>query len=145
MKKLKLIAALFISIICLQSIAGCSKIQLRIPSSGNSGGCGAYCNLNFNFVSFRVKVVKLHTYPVASHLLIERHVHPTYDSSVILQHTLLSVNLPLNDTTLLCLDRIYYNHFLTWKVTGINGDSLSSGRTPLLHISQSVDPIQVFY
>lgn len=141
MKKLKLVVALFISIIFLISIAGCSKIQLGSPSGGNSWGCGGYCN----FINFRVKVVKLRTYPVTSHLLIERHVHPTYDSSVIYQNTLLSVDLPLNDTTLFCIDTMYYNHYLTWKVTGINGDSLSSGRTPLLHISQSVDPIQVLY
>ena len=139
MNKLKLPAILFISIIILESIAGCKKIEFG-NAPGNSGNCCGY-----NLFSFSVKVRKLNTYPVASHLLIERHVHPTYDSTVTYQNTLFSTDLPFNDTTLFILESTFYNHYLTWKVTGINGDSLSSGRTPLLHISQSVDPIQIYY
>ncbi len=136
MKEIKLPFFFFLLIV---SLAGCGKIQLPNVSN-NNGSC---CNYDFSFFSLKIK--KVNNYPAGSHLLVERHGHPKNDSSAIYHFSQLNTDLPINDTTLTGVEFTYYRHYATWKVTAANGDSLSSGSTPMATNTSATAPFQINY
>jgi hypothetical protein len=127
MKEIKLLAILFISITLLEGVTGCDKEKI-----GNAIANSGPCNCVGILYRYSVKIKRVNIDPLASHLLIERYGHPKNDSSVIYHYTIFNKDLPVNDTTLVAYEIPDYSHYFTWKVTGVNGDSLSSGRTPVL-------------
>jgi hypothetical protein len=137
MEEMKRYIVILTSITLLNGFVSCNKEKLA-NAIANSGPCN--CSGNFTFSSYTIKLKQVSSNPAGSRIQVTRYSYPQNDSSRISAGVAFAKDLPFIDTTLTSVELSNYTLYFSWKVSGINGDSLSGGKT--LPSTTGLTPIQ---
>ena len=137
MEDMKRYIVILTLIAILNGFVSCNKEKLA-NAIANSGPCN--CSGNLTFSSYTIKLKQVSSHPAGSKMLVTRYSYPQNDSSRITSGVAFTKDLPFIDTVLTSVELSNYTLYFTWKVSDINNDSLSGGKT--LTLTTSLTPIQ---